>query len=153
VTHTALVALNSASATGEATRGAVQVQLTPLEFRLLAALVREAGRVLTHRQIPREVWGPGSLEQTHYVRVYMGNLRKKLERDPARPQHLLTEPGVARPLSASGPGWPPPHPSSTRLARRGGRQPSGMRSWIRPWDRAQRLMHSPERAGRRVSES
>jgi two-component system, OmpR family, KDP operon response regulator KdpE len=78
----------------EALRAGVKIQLTPVEFRVLAALVREAGRVLTHRQILREVWGPGSVEQTHYVRVYMGHLRRKLERDPARPQHLLTEPGV-----------------------------------------------------------
>jgi hypothetical protein len=62
------------------------------------------------------------------------------------------DPGEQRPPSASGPGWPPPKPSPTRFARRGGRQPSGLRSWIRPWGRAQRLMDSPERAGRRASE-
>jgi two-component system, OmpR family, KDP operon response regulator KdpE len=74
-------------------RGAA-VKLTPIEYRLLTALVRHAGRVITHGQILREVWGPGSVEHTHYVRVYMGQLRRKLERDPARPQLLLTEPGV-----------------------------------------------------------
>ena len=68
------------------------VHLTPNEFRLLEALVKNAGRVLTHRQLLKEVWGPGSVEDTHYVRVYMNQLRQKLEVDAARPQYLLTEP-------------------------------------------------------------
>jgi two-component system, OmpR family, KDP operon response regulator KdpE len=74
--------------------GDVEVRLTPIEYRLLAVLVRHAGKVLTHRQLLQEVWGPGQVEQTHYLRVYMANLRRKLETDPARPQLLRTEPGV-----------------------------------------------------------
>jgi two-component system, OmpR family, KDP operon response regulator KdpE len=72
----------------------VEVRLTRTEYRLLATLVKHAGKVLTHRQLLKEVWGPGSVEQSHYVRVYMGQLRHKLESDPARPQRLLTETGV-----------------------------------------------------------
>ncbi|MCI0548396.1 MAG: response regulator [Candidatus Rokubacteria bacterium] len=71
-----------------------ETRLTPIEYRLLATLIRHAGRVLTHRQLLREVWGPHSVEHNHYVRVYMAQLRRKLEADPARPQYLLTEPGV-----------------------------------------------------------
>ena len=70
------------------------VRLTPNEFRLLAVLVKNAGRVMTHGQLLREVWGPDSAEATHYLRVYMNQLRQKLEPDPTRPKHLLTEPGV-----------------------------------------------------------
>jgi two-component system KDP operon response regulator KdpE len=70
------------------------VHLTPNEFRLLAALVRNAGRVMTHRLLLREVWGPGSATENHYLRVYMNQLRQKLEIDPARPKYLLTETGV-----------------------------------------------------------
>jgi two-component system KDP operon response regulator KdpE len=77
-----------------------EVRLTPIEYRLLAVLVRHAGRVLTHRQLLQEVWGPGQVEQTHYLRVYMANLRRKLEADPARPQLLRTEPGVGYRLLA-----------------------------------------------------
>ncbi len=68
--------------------------LTPIEFRLLALLARHAGRVLTHAQLLREVWGPGYATQHHYVRVYMAQLRHKLEPDPSVPRWLLTEPGV-----------------------------------------------------------
>ena len=71
-----------------------EVRLTRTEYRLLAALVQHAGKVLTHRQLLREVWGPGSVDQSHYVRVYMAQLRHKLEADPARPRYLLTETGV-----------------------------------------------------------
>ncbi len=71
-------------------RGEV-VRLTPIEFRLLAALIRGHGRVLTHRQLLTEVWGPGHAERTHYLRVHMANLRHKLEDDPAQPKHLITE--------------------------------------------------------------
>jgi len=71
-----------------------EVHLTPIEYRLLTTLVRHAGKVLTHRQLLREVWGPSHAEETHYLRVYMGQLRHKLEADPARPRFLLTEPGV-----------------------------------------------------------
>jgi two-component system KDP operon response regulator KdpE len=70
------------------------VKLTPIEWKLLALLAQNAGKVLTHAQILRQVWGPNASSQTHYVRVYMAELRKKLEPDPARPRLLLTEPGV-----------------------------------------------------------
>jgi two-component system, OmpR family, KDP operon response regulator KdpE len=70
------------------------VKLTPLEFKLLGCLARHAGKVLTHRQLLKEVWGPSHGDDTHYLRVYMANLRKKLERDPSAPRYLLTEPGV-----------------------------------------------------------
>ena len=70
------------------------VHLTPNEFRLLGVLVKHAGMVLTHRQLLKEVWGPGSGQENHYLRVYMNQLRQKLEADPARPAHLLTETGV-----------------------------------------------------------
>jgi two-component system KDP operon response regulator KdpE len=75
-------------------RGGIEVHLTPLEYRLLMALVTHAGRVLTHRQLLREVWGPSHADQSHYLRIYMGHLRQKLEADPSQPQHLLTESGV-----------------------------------------------------------
>lgn len=78
----------------EATVEGRAVRLTPIEWRLLAYLARHAGKVLTHAQILREVWGPNVSSQSHYVRVYMAELRKKLEADPSRPQLLLTEPGV-----------------------------------------------------------
>src|SRR6185503_12234552 len=71
-----------------------EVHLTPFEYRLLAALVRHAGRVLTHRQLLTEVWGPEHIDHTHYLRVYMGQLRHKLELDPARPRYLMNEPRV-----------------------------------------------------------
>ncbi len=75
--------------------------LTPIEFRLLALLARHAGRVLTHAQLLREVWGPGYVTQHHYVRVYMAQLRHKLEPDPSVPRWLLTEPGVGYRLRES----------------------------------------------------
>ncbi|HEU4370599.1 MAG TPA: response regulator [Methylomirabilota bacterium] len=71
-----------------------EVKLTPIEYKLLATLVRHAGKVITHAQLLREVWGPGHDAQAHYVRVYMAHLRHKLEAEPARPRYLLTEPGV-----------------------------------------------------------
>lgn len=70
------------------------VHLTPTEFNLLARLVRSAGRVVTHRQLLVDVWGPEYTEHTHYLRLYMGQLRAKIEADPAEPRHLLTETGV-----------------------------------------------------------
>ena len=70
------------------------VHLTPVEYRLLSMLIHNAGKVLTHRQILREVWGPSGVEHHHYVRVYMGHLRQKLEDDPAQPRHLVTETAV-----------------------------------------------------------
>jgi two-component system KDP operon response regulator KdpE len=70
------------------------VHLTPHEYRLLQALIKHPGKVLTQRQLLNEVWGPNHLEQAQYLRVYVAQLRRKLERDPARPRHLQTEPGV-----------------------------------------------------------
>ena len=75
-------------------RAGVEVHLTPLEYRLLTVLASNAGRVLTHRQLLREVWGPSHAGQSHYLRIYMGHLRQKLEADPAQPVHLLTETAV-----------------------------------------------------------
>lgn len=72
----------------------VTVHLTPTEFNLLARLVRSAGRVVTHRQLLTDVWGAEYTEHTHYLRLYMGQLRAKIERNPAEPRHLLTETGV-----------------------------------------------------------
>jgi len=70
------------------------IHLTPTEYKMLSLLARNAGRVLTHRQIIREVWGPSYAGQNHHVRVHMAELRKKIEADPARPKLILTEPGV-----------------------------------------------------------
>ena len=75
-------------------READEVHLTPTEYKLLAAMIRHAGRVVTHRQLLEEVWGANYMDQGHYLRVYMAQLRHKLERDPSRPRLLLTEPGV-----------------------------------------------------------
>lgn len=76
------------------------VHLTPIEYRLLTTLVRHAGRVVSQRQLLKDVWGPAHTDQAHYLRVYMGTLRRKLEQDPARPRYLLTEPGVGYRLAA-----------------------------------------------------
>jgi two-component system KDP operon response regulator KdpE len=75
-------------------RGGSEVHLTPIEYRLLALLIANAGRVLTHRQLLREVWGPSHAEDTHYLRVYMTGLRRKLEENPTLPRHIRTESGV-----------------------------------------------------------
>lgn len=75
-------------------KGDSEVHLTPIEYKLLATLIKYEGRVITHRQLLREVWGPNSSEQTQYLRVYMGQLRHKLEDNPSRPRFLTTEPGV-----------------------------------------------------------
>lgn len=72
----------------------LEVHLTPIEYRLLTTLVKYAGRVVTHRQLLKEVWGPDSVQETQYLRVYMGQLRRKIEADPAQPKYLLTEPAV-----------------------------------------------------------
>jgi two-component system KDP operon response regulator KdpE len=80
-------------------RGA-DVHLTPIEYRLLATLVRHAGTVQTHRQLLERVWGPGHDNQMHYLRVDMTQLRHKLEREPARPRYLLTETGIGYRLRA-----------------------------------------------------
>lgn len=78
----------------QVTKGDAEVHLTPIQYKLLITLIKYEGKVLTHRQLLREVWGPGSSEQTQYLRVYMGQLRHKLEQNPSRPQFLTTEPGV-----------------------------------------------------------
>lgn len=78
----------------QVTREGAAIHLTPIEYRLLATLVRHAGRVLTHRQLLRDVWGPSHVESHHYLRIYMAHLRGKLERDPAQPEHIVTETGV-----------------------------------------------------------
>ena len=75
-------------------RGEEEIHLTPIEFRLLAVLLNNPGKVLTQRQLLNQVWGPNAVEHSHYLRIYMGHLRQKLEVDPARPQHLLTETGI-----------------------------------------------------------
>jgi Response regulators consisting of a CheY-like receiver domain and a winged-helix DNA-binding domain len=76
------------------------LHLTPIEYRLLTTLVKHAGKVLTHNQLLKEVWGKPYTDQPHYLHVYMGQLRRKIEKDPARPRHLLTEPGVGYRLAA-----------------------------------------------------
>jgi two-component system, OmpR family, KDP operon response regulator KdpE len=75
-------------------RAGQAVHLTPIEYRLLTALIRSHGRVLTHRQLLLDAWGPGYAERSHYLRIYMKQLRDKLEQDPSQPRHLLTETGV-----------------------------------------------------------
>ena len=76
------------------TKSGEAVHLTPIEYRLLTELARNSGKVLTHSHLLRQVWGPGYAQQSHYLRVYMTQLRRKLEADPARPKFLLTEAGV-----------------------------------------------------------
>lgn len=83
-----------------ASKAGSEVHLTPIEFKLLACLAKHLGMVVTHRQLLREVWGPSHVEHTHYVRIYMKQLREKLETDPVRPRHLLTETGVGYRLFA-----------------------------------------------------
>ncbi|MEZ0331146.1 MAG: two-component system response regulator KdpE [Methylophilaceae bacterium] len=75
-------------------RASQLVHLTPIEFRLLGILIRNAGRVVTQRQLLKEVWGPTYVESSHYLRIYMGHLRQKLEEDAAQPKYLITETGV-----------------------------------------------------------
>ena len=78
------------------------VHLTPIEFKLLVELARHPGRVVTHRQLLRDVWGPNAVETSHYLRVHVAALRRKIERDPAQPQWLLTEAGVGYRLRDTG---------------------------------------------------
>lgn len=85
------------------TRDGLPVKLTATEYDLLRLLVKNAGRVLTQTQLLREIWGPQAIEQTQYLRVFIGQLRKKLEVDPARPRLILTEPGIGYRLSADSP--------------------------------------------------
>ena len=75
-------------------RAGAEVHLTPIEFDLLSVLAQHHGRLVTHRQLLREVWGPEYGEETHYLRVHVAHIRAKLEPDPSRPQYLVTEPGV-----------------------------------------------------------
>jgi two-component system, OmpR family, KDP operon response regulator KdpE len=82
------------------TRAGETIHLTPNEYRLLTLLVKHAGKVLTHTMLLKEIWGPGSSQDIHYLRVYMNQLRQKLETDPAQPKYLLTEPGVGYRLNA-----------------------------------------------------
>jgi two-component system KDP operon response regulator KdpE len=77
-----------------------EIHLTPIEYKLLTTLIRNAGKVVTHRQLLLEVWGPGQVSEVQYLRVYMTQLRHKLEADPARPRFLLNEPGVGYRLNA-----------------------------------------------------
>jgi two-component system, OmpR family, KDP operon response regulator KdpE len=76
------------------------VHLTPIEYRLLATLIRHAGKILTHKHLLKEVWGPNQTDQAQYLRVYVAQLRRKLEADPSRPRYLLTEPGVGYRLAS-----------------------------------------------------
>jgi two-component system KDP operon response regulator KdpE len=84
----------------KATRGGKEVHLTPIEFRIIACLAKHLGMVVTHRQLLSEVWGPTHLGDTHYLRIYMKQLRDKLEIDPVRPRHFVTETGVGYRLVA-----------------------------------------------------
>jgi two-component system, OmpR family, KDP operon response regulator KdpE len=80
--------------------GDQEVHLTPIEHRLLTTLIRHGGKLVTHRQLLREVWGPDSVFEKHYLRVYMAHLRRKIETDPSRPRYLLTEPGIGYRLAS-----------------------------------------------------
>lgn len=84
------------------TRAGVDVHLTPIEFRLLATLLRHGGKILTHEQLLREVWGKGQEDNVQYLRIYLGGLRRKLEPNPAHPRFLLTVPGVGYRLALEG---------------------------------------------------
>lgn len=93
----ALISFGSVSvdiAARRVTRNGEDLHLTPIEFRLLVSLLNHPGKVMTQRQLLTQVWGPNAVEHSHYLRIYMGHLRQKLELDPARPLHLLTETGV-----------------------------------------------------------
>jgi two-component system KDP operon response regulator KdpE len=77
------------------------VHLTPIEYRILTTLIKHAGKVVTHRQLLKEVWGPDSVFERHYLRVYMTHLRRKIELDPAQPEFVLTDPGIGYRLASS----------------------------------------------------
>jgi two-component system, OmpR family, KDP operon response regulator KdpE len=83
-------------------RGGEEVHLTPIEFDLIRVLAQHRGRLVTHRQLLNEVWGPEYAQETHYLRVHVAHIRAKLELDPSRPQYLITEPGVGYRLRDSG---------------------------------------------------
>jgi two-component system KDP operon response regulator KdpE len=78
----------------------IEIHLTPLEYKLLATLVKHSGKMLTHRFLLKEVWGPHHVQETHYLRVFMASLRRKIEDDPAEPRYLITEQGVGYRLAA-----------------------------------------------------
>jgi two-component system, OmpR family, KDP operon response regulator KdpE len=84
----------------KATRGGKEIHLTPIEFRIIACLAQHLGMVVTHRQLLSEVWGPTHVTDTHYLRIYLKQLRDKLEIDPVRPRHFVTETGVGYRLVA-----------------------------------------------------
>jgi two-component system KDP operon response regulator KdpE len=105
--HLRFGALEIDLARREVLRGGEAVHLTPTEYKLLVLLARHAGKVLTHRQILIDVWGPAYANQTHYVRVHMAELRKKIEATPSRPRLLVTEPGVGYRLRDLGDEPPP----------------------------------------------
>ena len=101
------VVLKSAGVTIDLTRRKVtrdgeQIHLTPIEFQLMATLVKHRGKILTHEQLLSEVWGKGHEGNTQYLRIYLGGLRKKLEQNPAQPKYLLTVPGVGYRLAVEG---------------------------------------------------
>jgi len=75
-------------------RDGEEIHLTPIEFGLLRVLALHRGKLVTHRQLLREVWGPGYEDETHYLRVHVAHIRSKIEREPSRPRHLITEPGI-----------------------------------------------------------
>lgn len=105
-TGKAVLALGTAKVDLEkrcALRSGAEVHLTPIEFRLLGCLAKHLGMVVTQRQLLREVWGPSHVEHTHYLRIYMKQLRDKLEADPVRPKYLITETGVGYRLLADEP--------------------------------------------------
>ncbi len=102
ITRYEYVALSVDLANHSVTKNGAAIHLTPTEFNLLARLVRSAGQVVNHRQLLLDVWGQEFIDHTHYLRLYMGQLRAKLEQNPARPEFLLTEPGIGyRLLDAS----------------------------------------------------
>ena len=102
VTHYERDGLRIDVAAHQITLHGTPVHLTPTEFKLLARLLRSAGQLVTHRQLLADVWGPEFTEHTHYLRLYMGQLRAKLEADPAEPTRLLTEPGIGYRLVDAG---------------------------------------------------
>jgi two-component system KDP operon response regulator KdpE len=80
--------------------GEKEVHLTPIEYRILTTLIKHSGKVVTHRQLLKEVWGPDSVFENHYLRVYMTHLRRKIEPNPAQPQFVLTDPGIGYRLAS-----------------------------------------------------
>ena len=85
------------------TRDGEGVHLTPIEYDLLAVLTKHRGKLVTHRQLLQEVWGPHYVDETHYLRVHVAHMRQKLERDPSRPKHIITDPGVGYRLLENAP--------------------------------------------------